>query len=111
MLEVQEERIQLALVEDEPAFAAMRREERVIDDRYNEQDPAEVAKELSDAATALARMLEALDEEAWQRTCIYNWPTTQVRTVEWIGRHTLHEGRHHLGDIDRLLGATPSEQT
>ncbi|MDQ3639939.1 MAG: DinB family protein [Actinomycetota bacterium] len=111
VLKMQKERIQLALVEDEPAFAPMRREERVIEDRYNEQDPAEVAKELNDAASALAQTLETLDEEGWQRRGIYHWPTTQVRSVEWIGRHTLHEGRHHLWDIDRLLGATPSEQT
>jgi hypothetical protein len=103
VLKVQRERIRLALAEDQPAFAPMRREERVIEDRYNEQDPADVIKELVDAAAALAHVLETLDEEGWRRTGIYNFPTTQVRTVEWIGRHTLHEGRHHLWDIDRLL--------
>ena len=86
----------------------MGREERILEDRYNEQDPVEVAKELTDAASALARLLETLDEDGWQRTGIYNWPTTQSRTVEWIGRHTLHEGRHHLWDIDRLLAGTAS---
>jgi hypothetical protein len=109
VFEAQRERIGLALVEHEPAFAPMRREERVVEDRYNEQDPAQVADELGLAASALAHMLESLDEEGWQRTGIYNWPTTQVRTVEWIGRHTVHEGRHHLWDIDRLLGGSPPE--
>ena len=109
VLKVQKERIQLAIVEDQPAFAPMRREERVVEDRYNEQAPPEVANELADAAAALAQTLEALDDGAWQRTGVYNWPTTQVRTVEWIGRHTVHEARHHLWDIERLLAAAASE--
>ena len=42
---------------------------------------------------------EALDDAGWARTGVYHWPTTEVRTVEWIGRHTVHEGTHHLRDI------------
>ncbi len=110
VLRVQEERIQLALVEEEPGFTPMGREERVVEGRYNEQDPAKVAEELGEAASALAHMLASLDERGWQRTGVYNWPTTQVRSVEWIGRHTLHEGRHHLWDVERLLHGTPPEQ-
>ena len=111
VLQVQEGRIKLALVEDQPAFAPMGREERVVKDKYNEQDPTQVAEQLSEAASALAQMLGSLDEEAWQRTGVYSWPTRQVRTVDWIGRHTLHEGRHHLWDIGRLLQAPPPKQT
>src|SRR5207247_1794583 len=36
---VQRERVQLALSEEEPVFAPMRRDERVIEERYNEQQP------------------------------------------------------------------------
>lgn len=103
VLKTQRERIELALVEDQPAFAPMRREERVVEDRYNDQEPSDVARELDEAAVALAARFEALDEEGWQRTGLYNWPTRQVRTVEWIGRHTLHEGHHHLLDMERQL--------
>jgi predicted carbohydrate-binding protein with CBM5 and CBM33 domain len=92
----------LAQAEDQPAFASMRREERVVEERYNEQQPGEVAREIAAAADALAAELEALDDRGWERTGIHSWPTTQVRTVEWIGRHTIHEGQHHLQDIDRL---------
>jgi DinB superfamily len=102
VLRVQRERVMLALAEDRPSFASMRREERVIEERYNEQEPAQVAREITEAAEDLAAMLDALDDRGWERTGIYNWPTTRVRTVEWIGRHTIHEGEHHLLDIDRL---------
>jgi deoxyribodipyrimidine photolyase-like uncharacterized protein len=103
---VQRERVQLALADEQPAFASMRRDERVAEERYNEQQPAEVAREIRDAAEALAATLESLDDGGWTRTGIYNYPERRVRTVEWIGRHTVHEGEHHLRDIDRLVRST-----
>ena len=105
VLRVQRGRIDLALVEDEPRFASMRREERVVEERYNEQDPATVAREIAIAGDELASLLESLDEARWNRTGVYNYPTTEVRTVEWIARNTIHECVHHLLDIDRLVEA------
>ena len=101
---VQRQRVELALVEDEPNFAPMRREERVFEERYNEQDPARVSAELVDAAGQLAATFESLDDGGWTRTGVYNWPSTRVRTTEWIGQHTVHEAQHHLQDVDRLAG-------
>jgi hypothetical protein len=103
VLRVQRERVVLALTEDEPHFASMRREERVTEERYNEQSPDVVASELDEAATALADQLDGLDEAGWHRTGVYNWPESRPRTVDWIARHTIHEGEHHLMDIERLL--------
>jgi hypothetical protein len=103
VLRVQRERMERALREDEPTFASMRREERVTEERYNEQAPKQVAFELAESAGALADDLDRLDQKAWQRTGIYNYPTKEARTVEWIARHTIHEGEHHLMDIERLL--------
>lgn len=100
---VQRERVLLALSEEEPAFAPMRREERVVEERYNEQQAVQVGGEITDAAESLAVEFETLDEDAWNRTGVYNWPERRVRTVDWIGRHTIHEGEHHLQDIDRLV--------
>jgi hypothetical protein len=105
VLRVQNERIALALATDEPTFASMRREERVSEERYNEQDPSVVAVELAQAADAIASSLDALTNAGWLRTGVYRYPTQAVRTVEWIGRHTIHEGEHHLLDVDRLLSA------
>jgi S-DNA-T family DNA segregation ATPase FtsK/SpoIIIE len=102
VLRVQRERLLRTQSEDQPAFAPMDRERRVVDDAYDQQDPARVAEELRDAAEALA---ETLDDIDWTRTGVYNWPTTAVRDVGWIARHTLHEVAHHLMDVDRGLGA------
>jgi hypothetical protein len=104
---VQRERVLVALSESQPAFAPMRRDERVVEEGYNEQKPPEVAREILDAADALARTVESLDDGAWSRTGIYNYPERRVRTVEWIMRHTIHEGEHHLLDIDRLVRFAP----
>jgi S-DNA-T family DNA segregation ATPase FtsK/SpoIIIE len=103
VLRVQRERVLLALAEDQPAFAPMRRDERVAEERYNDQRPAVVAGEIIHAAQMLAETLEDLDGDAWRRTGVYNYPTTRVRTVEWIGRHTVHEEVHHLQDIEGLV--------
>ena len=102
VLRVQRDRVLLALVEEQPTFVPMRRDERVVEDRYNEQDPAVVAQEILDAADAFVETLDSLDHPGWQRTGIYNYPTPQVRTVEWIGVHTVHELLHHRVDIGTL---------
>jgi hypothetical protein len=85
----------------------MRREERVLEEGYNDQDPAVVASEIDGAAATLAGTLDGLDDRGWSRTGVYHWPSTAVRTVEWIGRHTVHESVHHLGDIGRQLDVSP----
>jgi S-DNA-T family DNA segregation ATPase FtsK/SpoIIIE len=108
VLEVQRDRVLLASAENEPAFVPMRRDERVTENRYNDQNPALVLEQMAAAADALADTLEALDDDGWSRTGIYNWPTTAVRTVEWIGRHTVHEQVHHQCDIEDLLRGSES---
>ncbi|MEX0874171.1 MAG: DinB family protein [Actinomycetota bacterium] len=109
VLRAQRERIGLALEQDTPTFAPMRREERVSEERYNEQEPKRVANEIQEAADQLAARLESLDEAGWNRAGVYNYPRSEVRTVDWIGRHTVHECVHHLMDIDRLVRAASRE--
>jgi DNA segregation ATPase FtsK/SpoIIIE, S-DNA-T family len=100
---VQRDRVVLALVVDEPTFAPMSRDERVGLARYNDDQPAAVAGELVMAADLLARLLERLDTVQLARTCIYNYPGPTERDIGWVGRHTLHEAIHHLGDVRRVL--------
>jgi hypothetical protein len=101
VLRVQRDRVELALREDEPDFAPMFREQRVVDDRYNEQDPATVARELLEAGEALTSLLDGLDDAQWLRTGIYNYPEPAPRTIEWVAIHTTHELLHHRGDLTR----------
>jgi hypothetical protein len=104
VLVVQRERIGSTQTGRQPEFAPMDRDRRVVEDAYDEQDPATVAGELEAAAAALAAVLTDLDDAGWARTGVYNYPATAVRDVDWITRHTLHELVHHLMDVDRGLG-------
>lgn len=101
VLHVQGERVALALRVDNPQFVPMGREERVVADAYNAQDPQTVLAELTAAAHELARVFDALGPAQWERTGIYPWPAAETRTVLWLGRHTVHEVQHHLMDVSR----------
>jgi hypothetical protein len=111
VLEVQRERVMVALLHDAPTFEPMDREERVVEWRYNEQDPVVVAREIQRNAAELAAVLESLDGDGWDRIGIYNWPERAERDVTWIGRHTVHEQVHHLFDINRSLQGQPGSPT
>jgi hypothetical protein len=102
VLQVQRDRVVQAQQEDEPHFAPMRRDERVVEARYNAQDPDVVAAEVLAAADACVATLDALDDAGWLRRGVYNYPEPQLRTVEWIAIHTLHELLHHRVDIGTL---------
>ncbi|KKJ93813.1 DinB family protein [Micromonospora sp. HK10] len=104
VLRVQGERLDLALRVDAPEFAPMGRDERAVTDRYNEQEPAAVLGELSTAAEELAGRFAALGPAELARPGVYPWPRPEARTLLWLGRHTVHEGEHHLLDIRRGAG-------
>ena len=101
VLRVQGERLTLALETDDPEFAPMGREERVMLDAYNAQNPQTVLTELTEAANGLAHAFGTLSTPQWNRTGVYNWPTVESRSVLWLGRHTIHEIEHHLLDLIR----------
>ncbi|GGM69918.1 DinB family protein [Dactylosporangium sucinum] len=98
---VQRERLALGLREDRPEFVPMGREERVVADAYNTQDPAVVLAALALAADALAADFARLTAVELERTGRYPWPEPAERTLLWLGRHTVHEGEHHLIDVAR----------
>ncbi|MBB4744212.1 S-DNA-T family DNA segregation ATPase FtsK/SpoIIIE [Actinoplanes octamycinicus] len=101
VLQVQRERLTLARSTDNPEFPPMGRDERVITDAYNSQDPHTVLTGLDQAGEALAAAFATLPPAGFARTGIYNWPTATTRTMLWLGRHTVHEVVHHLLDIAR----------
>lgn len=102
----QRRRIDRAQLEHEPVFVPMGRDELAVDEGYNDQDPSVVAGRLTTAADALAFQLESLDDAGWARTGVYSYPERELRDVDWIARHTLHELTHHLADVDRVLLTT-----
>jgi len=104
VLRVQHDRVLLSQSEEMPRFASMRRDERAVEERYNEQDPVAVGAAIAAAGSELTRTLEALDDAGWERAGVYPWPEPEIRTVLWIGQRTAHELAHHLFDNRRLLG-------
>jgi S-DNA-T family DNA segregation ATPase FtsK/SpoIIIE len=100
---IQRERLTRTLVEDTPVLEPMGRDERVVDDRYNEQDREAVADELAANAEAMAKTIEGVSADDWTRVAIYPYPEPTERTAVWLVRHTVHEGTHHLLDIGRVL--------
>jgi S-DNA-T family DNA segregation ATPase FtsK/SpoIIIE len=105
VLLAQRERLLLALVEDEPTFVPIYRDQRAALARYSDEASGQVASEITLAAELLAWVLIGLAGPDWQRTCVYTYPEPSVRTLLWLAQHTLHEGEHHLKDIERATSA------
>jgi hypothetical protein len=103
VLLVQRERVLAARRSDRPSFDPMGREERVEHDGYAEQDPFDVARQVTDAAYLFANVLARLDPTDWERTVMYNYPHRSERSLRWVAVHTVHEVRHHLLDVRNQL--------
>jgi hypothetical protein len=103
VLLMQRDRLYVALVEEEPSFKPMYREERVEFDDYASQEPSAVAHQVVMAATLTSHAFAGLGDDQWGRLLIYGYPRSMHRDVEWMAHHTLHEEVHHLADIDRIL--------
>jgi uncharacterized damage-inducible protein DinB len=96
---VQCDRFDEALHAETPDWVSVGLTARVVNERYNERAVADVRAALASAVERFASAFERLDGVALARTGIYNWPERAERTLAWLGRHTIHELRHHLGDI------------
>jgi hypothetical protein len=105
VLLIQRDRAVLALVETNPGFARMYRDERVALARYAAHPPAQVAVQLGVAAELGATLFEGLTPEQWNRPLIYNYPAPTPRDIAWLARNTVHEVEHHLGDIRTVIAA------
>ena len=103
VLLVQRERVLLARRVERPSLEYMGRDERVDHDGYDEQDPADVARQLSDAARMFEHVLARLGPSDWERSVMYNYPVLSERSLRWMAVHTLHEVQHHLLDVERHL--------
>jgi hypothetical protein len=109
VLLVMRERVLLILRSSSPpAIAPMGRDERVVHDRYREQAPADVSRQLLDAAAMLVFLFDGIDDELWGLTCIYGYPEPAERTLAWVAQHVVHEAEHHLAD---LVESLPKLQT
>lgn len=101
-----DERLALMLSEDGPHFANWDQDETAVADRYSEQDPAVVARELATAAAAVAASFAAVPDDDWGRTGLRG--DGSAFTVETLGRYFVHDPEHHLHDVTGSTSWVPS---
>jgi hypothetical protein len=107
VLLVQRERVLAARRVARLTCEPMGRDERVEHDGYASQDPADVARQLADAAGLFANVLSRLGPDDWGRTVVYVYPRPTERPLRWVAVHTVHELQHHLLDTRRQLDLEP----
>lgn len=90
-------RLGLMLTEDDPLFPNWDQDETAVTDRYGEQDPAEVTRQLSAAADTLADGFAAVRGDQWRRPGRRS--DGAAFTVETFGRYFIHDPVHHLYDV------------
>jgi S-DNA-T family DNA segregation ATPase FtsK/SpoIIIE len=83
----------------------MHRDELVARCHYAAEPLSAVLSQLAMAADLCAAVLDGLAPQAWARPVRYHFPELTERGLGWVGRHTIHEGQHHLMDISRGLAA------
>jgi hypothetical protein len=111
MLLVQRERLLAARRRARPECEPMGRDERVELDGYAGQNPADVARQLGDAAQLFVNDLVRLSPTDWDRTVIYTYPYRAERSLRWLAIHTVHEVRHHLLDMRRQISGEAARGT
>jgi hypothetical protein len=105
VLAVFTERVELALVADNPQFGWWDHEAAVVDERYNEQDPVAVAAVLETNADLFATVLAAVPDDGWGRHGVRR--SGEQFTVAGLARFALHEAHHHLQDAERSVTRFP----
>jgi hypothetical protein len=97
------DRVVIGLVEDNPSFTAMYRDERVTLGLYDSDPAAAVADELRAATAMFIRLWSAVDPRQLGRPVRYGVPTPTQRTLLWMGQQAVHEVEHHRDDIAENL--------
>ena len=93
------ERLAMMLTQEDPLYPNWDQDEAAIENRYHEQDPAQVETELGVAAERIATSFDAVSGEQWQRT---GRRSDGARfTVDTFARYYAHDIVHHIHDVTR----------
>ena len=95
-------RLRLMLDQDRPTFANWDQDATAVEDRYDRQDPARVAEQVLEQAAGLARLLERVEGDDWERSGRRS--DGAVFTVGSFARYVIHDPVHHVWDV---TGARP----
>jgi hypothetical protein len=91
-----------ALTQDRPRFPSPDpdvADRAAADGGYGELDPVVVADGLAANAERMATKLSAVEADGWSRTVVLG---DEPLSALDIANKILHEGRHHLNDIQRM---------
>lgn len=75
-------------------------DERAAEAGYNELDPTAVLDHLASACEGAATAVAAVAPADWTRTAAFPWGDRDALTM---ARNAVHEGSHHLRDLNRVL--------
>lgn len=93
------ERLELMLAEDAPTFPNWDQDATAVEDRYAEQDPAVVIRELGEAAHRAARAFDEVRDDQLERTGLRSDGSSF--TVATLATYYAHDPVHHLWDVRR----------
>jgi hypothetical protein len=105
VLRLYDYRLGLMLTEDDPLYPNWDQDETALAERYDAQDPATVAAELTAAAQTLAAHFAALAGDQWDRPGRRGDGASF--TVETFARYFIHDPVHHLYDVTGAGYAQP----
>ncbi|QKT07834.1 DinB family protein [Gordonia sp. X0973] len=90
------DRVEAILATDSPEFPGWDQEAAAIAARYDQMDPAIVAEEVSADTARLARVIDGIADDGWDRS-----GTRDGRpfTAEYLLRYLLHDINHHWYDV------------
>ena len=91
-------RVELMLAEEDPTFPNWDQDQTAVADDYEAQDPMAVARELVDAANAVADTYAAVPADAWPRRGLRS--NGSEFTITSIARYHLHDIVHHSWDVN-----------
>ena len=98
-------RVGRMLIEDDPVFANWDQDQTALAERYDLQDPAQVAPDLAVAAEQVATVYDDVSGESWERRGTRS--DGSLFTIESIGRYHLHDVVHHLWDVRWVEAGSP----
>jgi hypothetical protein len=92
-----DQRLEMMLSDDDPVFPNWDQDVSAAEGRYNEQDPVQVAADITAGASRLADRFDGVSGDAWQRTG--NRSDGARFTGESFARYMVHDPIHHLDDV------------
>ena len=88
------------LVEDDPTLPFFDPASRLEEERWNERPLREVVSAMETACADMGMTLDEVGADEWTRTGHFDWGERDVLAA---AREAVHQGSHHLRDIDQVL--------